>query len=59
MRKAFRSEDFRLRRIVDPYRAERLLDAQGFWAPAHLNAAFRVHCLDSWARTFGVETGRS
>ncbi len=54
---AFRSPDFALGALVDPQRAETLLNAEGYWSGAALNAAFRIFILNRWAQLHNVDIG--
>jgi asparagine synthase (glutamine-hydrolysing) len=54
---AFRAPDFALGALVDAERAETLLSAEGYWAGASLNAAFRIFILNRWAQLHNVDIG--
>lgn len=46
--------DFPLGDLVDGKRAAQLLDAEGYWQGASLNAAFRIFMLARWAQLYEV-----
>eukprot|EP00439_Symbiodinium_sp_Y106_P088927 s1_g1463.t1 len=53
--RAFQAPDFRLGSLLDAGEVEGLTRAEGYWAGASLNAAFRVFILDRWAKLHDVE----
>lgn len=54
---AFKSPDFALNALIDAKQAEDLLNAEGYWAGAALNAAFRIFILNRWAQLHEVDIG--